>query len=118
MGQFMACSCARQHLWPEKPILSVGEHRGQVIAQGGSRSAILVFTRDNEGSNTEEDWFDRPLKEVEGLRSGNNKQDLVHIDVISPCLVSFHASGSGQLPSVLHLDNYSILIQPNSDLSL
>lgn len=115
MGQFMTYSCARQQLWPEKPILSIGEHRGQVIAQGGIRSAILVLARDHEGSDTEEVWLDCLFREG-GLRSSSNRQNLIHMHVISPCLVSFHASGSGPLPSVLHLDNYYILIQLNSDI--
>lgn len=60
MGQFMAHRCERQHLWPEKQTLSFGEHRGQVIVQEGSRLAVLVLPRDQEGSNTEEAWDMEP----------------------------------------------------------
>lgn len=87
----MTYSYARQQLWPEKPVLSVGKHGGQVIAQGQSRSAILVLARDHEGSDTEEGLLDGPFREG-GLRSSSNRQDLICIHVISPCLVSFHAS--------------------------
>lgn len=66
MGQFMAYNCARQHLRPEKPTLSVGEGRSQVKVQEGSRSADLVLVRDQEGSNTEEAWDVEPSEYEEG----------------------------------------------------